>query len=81
MILADPFPSLCRQEEKESSSDNQPLHPGDILAVEASAQKPLPTYKKSLRLSSEQIVCIYFSIFTVHVCRGETILKQGFFYS
>ncbi|NWR04866.1 LPIN3 phosphatase, partial [Paradoxornis webbianus] len=44
-----------RQEEKESLSDNQLLHPGDTLAVEASAQKPLPTYKKSLRLSSEQI--------------------------
>ncbi|NWY45164.1 LPIN3 phosphatase, partial [Sylvia atricapilla] len=53
--LADPFPSLCRQEEKESLSDNQLLHPRDALAVEASAQKPLPTYKKSLRLSSEQI--------------------------
>ncbi|NWH87535.1 LPIN3 phosphatase, partial [Aegithalos caudatus] len=54
-LLADPFPSLCRQEEKESPSDNQLLQPGDRLAVEASAQKPLPTYKKSLRLSSEQI--------------------------
>ncbi|NXW68061.1 LPIN3 phosphatase, partial [Hirundo rustica] len=53
--LGDPFPSLCRQEEKEPSSDNQFLHPGDMLAMEASAQKPLPTYKKSLRLSSEQI--------------------------
>uniref|UniRef100_A0A8C3R0K5 phosphatidate phosphatase n=1 Tax=Cyanoderma ruficeps TaxID=181631 RepID=A0A8C3R0K5_9PASS len=41
--------------EKESLSDNQLLHPGDMLAVEASAQKPLPTYKKSLRLSSKQI--------------------------
>ncbi|NWI37600.1 LPIN3 phosphatase, partial [Picathartes gymnocephalus] len=54
-ILADPFPSLCRQEENESSSDYQLLHPGDMLEVEAPAQKPLPTYKKSLRLSSEQI--------------------------
>ncbi|NWW30478.1 LPIN3 phosphatase, partial [Panurus biarmicus] len=53
--LADPFPSLCRKEEKESSSDDQLLHPGDMLAGEASAQKPLPTYKKSLRLSSKQI--------------------------
>ncbi|NXM53549.1 LPIN3 phosphatase, partial [Illadopsis cleaveri] len=44
-----------RHEEKESLSDNQLLHPGDTLAVKASAQKPLPTYKKSLRLSSEQI--------------------------
>ncbi|NWZ68840.1 LPIN3 phosphatase, partial [Acrocephalus arundinaceus] len=52
---ADPFPSLCRQEEKESSSGNQLLQPGDVSAVEASAQNPLPTYKKSLRLSSEQI--------------------------
>ncbi|NXQ24567.1 LPIN3 phosphatase, partial [Alaudala cheleensis] len=48
--LADPFPSLCRQEEKESSSDDQLLQP-----EEASAKKPLPTYKKSLRLSSKQI--------------------------
>ncbi|NXA60801.1 LPIN3 phosphatase, partial [Mohoua ochrocephala] len=53
--LADPFPSLCRQEEKESSSDNRLLHPEDTLAMEAPAQKPLPTYKKSLRLSSKQI--------------------------
>ncbi|NWX56804.1 LPIN3 phosphatase, partial [Promerops cafer] len=53
--LADPFSSLCRQEEKESSSDDQLLHPGDMLAGEAPAQKPLPTFKKSLRLSSEQI--------------------------
>ncbi|NXS80396.1 LPIN3 phosphatase, partial [Erpornis zantholeuca] len=53
--LSDPFPSLRRQEVKKSSRDNQFLDPGNILAVEASAQKPLPTYKKSLRLSSEQI--------------------------
>ncbi|NXH43387.1 LPIN3 phosphatase, partial [Dicaeum eximium] len=53
--LADPFPSLCRQEEKELSSDNQLRHPGDLLAVESPAKKPLPTFKKSLRLSSEQI--------------------------
>ncbi|NWW17072.1 LPIN3 phosphatase, partial [Falcunculus frontatus] len=53
--LADPFPSLCRQEEKESSSDNHLLHPGDVLAMKAPTQKRLPTYKKSLRLSSEQI--------------------------
>ncbi|NXD92502.1 LPIN3 phosphatase, partial [Chaetorhynchus papuensis] len=53
--LAKPFPSLCRQEEKEPSSDNHLLHPEDALAMEASAQKPLPNYKKSLRLSSEQI--------------------------
>ncbi|KFP71429.1 Phosphatidate phosphatase LPIN3, partial [Acanthisitta chloris] len=48
------FP-LCRQEEEVSSSDDEPLHPGDMLAMETPAQKPLPTYKKSLRLSSEQI--------------------------
>ncbi|NXC58235.1 LPIN3 phosphatase, partial [Aleadryas rufinucha] len=53
--LANRFPSLCRQEEKESSSDNHLLHPEDMLAREAPAQRPLPTYKKSLRLSSEQI--------------------------
>ncbi|NXL73684.1 LPIN3 phosphatase, partial [Leptocoma aspasia] len=53
--MADPFPSLCRQEEKELSSDNQLQHPRDMLAVQGPAQKPLPTFKKSLRLSSEQI--------------------------
>ncbi|NXX32384.1 LPIN3 phosphatase, partial [Nicator chloris] len=53
--LADPFPSLCRQEEKESSSDDQLLHPGHMLAGEVPATKPQPTYKKSLRLSSKQI--------------------------
>ncbi|XP_069727582.1 phosphatidate phosphatase LPIN3 [Phaenicophaeus curvirostris] len=37
-----------RQEEEVSSSDDEPLHPG-------AAQKSQPTYKKSLRLSSEQI--------------------------
>ncbi|KAL2296838.1 hypothetical protein Nmel_014889, partial [Mimus melanotis] len=34
-----------RQEEKESSSDNEPQHPGGMLAMEGSAQKLLPTYK------------------------------------
>ncbi|NWY60174.1 LPIN3 phosphatase, partial [Chionis minor] len=49
------FPSLCRQEEMVSSSDDEPLCPRDMLAVGAPAQKSQPTYKKSLRLSSEQI--------------------------
>ncbi|NXI11537.1 LPIN3 phosphatase, partial [Irena cyanogastra] len=53
--LAIPFPSLRRQEEKESSGDNEPQHPGDMSAMGARAQKLLPTFKKSLRLSSEQI--------------------------
>ncbi|XP_032930863.1 phosphatidate phosphatase LPIN3-like [Catharus ustulatus] len=44
-----------KESEKESSSDNEPLHPGDRLTVKAPAQKLLPVYKKSLRLSSEQI--------------------------
>ncbi|NXC38897.1 LPIN3 phosphatase, partial [Penelope pileata] len=48
-------PSLCRQEEEVSSSDDESLHPGDALATDTSVQKSLPTYKKSLRLSSEQI--------------------------
>ncbi|NWQ80730.1 LPIN3 phosphatase, partial [Columbina picui] len=42
-------------QEGASSSDDEPLHPGDVLAVDTPAQKSLPTYKKSLRLSSEQI--------------------------
>ncbi|NXE72423.1 LPIN3 phosphatase, partial [Cochlearius cochlearius] len=49
------FPSLYRQEEEGSSSDDEPLYAGDTLAMDAPAQKSLPTYKKSLRLSSEQI--------------------------
>ncbi|XP_054701834.1 phosphatidate phosphatase LPIN3 isoform X2 [Grus americana] len=44
-----------RQEEEVLSSDDEPLHAGDMLAVDAPAQKSQPTYKKSLRLSSEQI--------------------------
>ncbi|KFP21448.1 Phosphatidate phosphatase LPIN3, partial [Egretta garzetta] len=43
------------QEEEGSSSDDEPLYPRDTLAMDAPAQKSLPTYKKSLRLSSEQI--------------------------
>uniref|UniRef100_A0A663ETT0 phosphatidate phosphatase n=1 Tax=Aquila chrysaetos chrysaetos TaxID=223781 RepID=A0A663ETT0_AQUCH len=46
---------LQQQEEEGSSSDDEPLHPRDALAMDAPAQKSLPTYKKSLRLSSEQI--------------------------
>ncbi|NXW84124.1 LPIN3 phosphatase, partial [Alopecoenas beccarii] len=42
-------------QEEASSSDDEPLHPRDMLAVDTPAQKSLPTYKKSLRLSSEQI--------------------------
>ncbi|NXQ79165.1 LPIN3 phosphatase, partial [Nyctibius grandis] len=42
-------------QEEVSSSDDEPMHPGDMLAVDAPAQKPQPNYKKSLRLSSEQI--------------------------
>uniref|UniRef100_H0Z368 phosphatidate phosphatase n=1 Tax=Taeniopygia guttata TaxID=59729 RepID=H0Z368_TAEGU len=53
--LADPFPFLCRWEEMESPSDNEPQHPGDISTVEAATHNPLPTFKKSLRLSSKQI--------------------------
>ncbi|XP_030819441.1 phosphatidate phosphatase LPIN3 [Camarhynchus parvulus] len=44
-----------RQEEKESPSENEPQHPGDAVAAKAPAQKPLPNFRKSLRLSSEQI--------------------------
>ncbi|KAM8798001.1 phosphatidate phosphatase LPIN3 [Eudromia elegans] len=44
-----------RQEEEVSSSDDEPMDAGDPLAKDASAHKCLPTYKKSLRLSSEQI--------------------------
>ncbi|NXR88500.1 LPIN3 phosphatase, partial [Hypocryptadius cinnamomeus] len=46
---------LQEQEEKESPSDDEPQHPADTWTVKAPAQKPLPTFKKSLRLSSEQI--------------------------
>ncbi|NXU48582.1 LPIN3 phosphatase, partial [Turnix velox] len=49
------FPSLYRQEEMVSSSDDEPLPARDVLAVSSSAQKSQTTYKKSLRLSSKQI--------------------------
>ncbi|NXG11503.1 LPIN3 phosphatase, partial [Sakesphorus luctuosus] len=49
------FSSFCRQEEEESFSDDETLHYGDMLAIETPAENPLTTYKKSLRLSSEQI--------------------------
>ncbi|KAM3663793.1 phosphatidate phosphatase LPIN3 [Ammospiza maritima maritima] len=44
-----------RQEGKESPSENEPQHLGDTLAAKTPAQKPLPNFRKSLRLSSEQI--------------------------
>ncbi|XP_019365343.1 PREDICTED: phosphatidate phosphatase LPIN3 isoform X3 [Gavialis gangeticus] len=44
-----------RQTEGPSSSDEEPASPGTILITDATAQKYLPTYKKSLRLSSDQI--------------------------
>ncbi|NXN42717.1 LPIN3 phosphatase, partial [Rhinoptilus africanus] len=43
------------QEGVVSSSEDEPLPPGDVLAADVPAQKSQPTYKKSLRLSSEQI--------------------------
>ncbi|NWW47203.1 LPIN3 phosphatase, partial [Pedionomus torquatus] len=50
------FPSFFREEEVvASSSDDEPLHPREILCGDAPVQKSQPTYKKSLRLSSEQI--------------------------
>ncbi|XP_041275143.1 phosphatidate phosphatase LPIN3 [Onychostruthus taczanowskii] len=42
-------------EEQESPNDSEPQHPGDMLEVEAPAEKTLPTFRKTLRLSSEQI--------------------------
>ncbi|XP_068890649.1 phosphatidate phosphatase LPIN3 [Aphelocoma coerulescens] len=45
MGTLQPDPAQQRQEEKESSSDNESQHPGDVLSVEAPAQKPLPFYK------------------------------------
>ncbi|KAM6248276.1 phosphatidate phosphatase LPIN3 isoform 2-T2 [Porphyrio hochstetteri] len=44
-----------KKKEEVSSSDDEPLHPGDMLAADAPAQKSQPTYKKTLRLSSQQI--------------------------
>ncbi|NWT28823.1 LPIN3 phosphatase, partial [Cardinalis cardinalis] len=52
-----PTEEVCLQqwEEKDSPSKNEPQHPGDTLAAKAPAQKPLRNFRKSLRLSSEQI--------------------------
>ncbi|NXK86418.1 LPIN3 phosphatase, partial [Formicarius rufipectus] len=46
---------LWQQEEEGLPSDDETLHSGKTSAIETPAEKPLPTYKKSLRLSSEQI--------------------------
>uniref|UniRef100_A0A8C6JIN6 phosphatidate phosphatase n=2 Tax=Melopsittacus undulatus TaxID=13146 RepID=A0A8C6JIN6_MELUD len=49
-------PDSAQQRQKEGSfSDEELLCSGDILAMDAPEQKSVPTYKKSLRLSSEQI--------------------------
>lgn len=64
------FHSLYRQEEEGSSSDDEPLHSKDVLAMDAPTQKSLPTYKKSLRLSSEQIVCTLLLLHCLFVCVG-----------
>ncbi|XP_055578988.1 phosphatidate phosphatase LPIN3 [Falco cherrug] len=53
--MLQPSSAQQRQEEEGSSSDDGSLHPGNLLARDAPAQKSPPTYKKSLRLSSEQI--------------------------
>ncbi|KAF2988114.1 hypothetical protein EK904_007071 [Melospiza melodia maxima] len=47
--------SSREEEGKESTSENEPQHLGDMLVEKAPAQKPLPNFRKSLRLSSEQI--------------------------
>lgn len=77
------FPFLYRQEEEVASSDDEPLHPRDMLAVDAPAQKSQPTYKKSLRLSSEQIVCTLLLLLQcLLVCVGvRQPFKQEFLYS
>ncbi|XP_062445618.1 phosphatidate phosphatase LPIN3 isoform X2 [Rhea pennata] len=48
-------PQQRQEEEEASSSDGEPLDSGGPLTKDTSAQKSLPTYKKSLRLSSKQI--------------------------
>ncbi|XP_071429394.1 phosphatidate phosphatase LPIN3 [Pithys albifrons albifrons] len=53
MLQPDSAPQM--QQEEESFSDDETLHYGDMLAIESAAENPLTTYKKSLRLSSEQI--------------------------
>ncbi|KAM9218792.1 phosphatidate phosphatase LPIN3 [Leptosomus discolor] len=55
MGTLQPDSAQQRQEEEASSSDDGALPPRDTLTMDAPAQKSLPTYKKSLRLSSEQI--------------------------
>ncbi|KAM6378312.1 phosphatidate phosphatase LPIN3 isoform 3-T3 [Pluvialis apricaria] len=66
-----------RQEEVVSSSDDEPLHPRDMLAVDTPAQKSQPTYKKSLRLSSEQIVKLNLQDGPNEVAFSVTTQYQG----
>ncbi|XP_008947288.1 PREDICTED: phosphatidate phosphatase LPIN3-like [Merops nubicus] len=51
----EPDPAQQRQEEEGSSSEDEPLPPGDTLARDVPAQRSPPSYRKSLRLSSNQI--------------------------
>ncbi|XP_068005944.1 phosphatidate phosphatase LPIN3 isoform X2 [Melanerpes formicivorus] len=55
METLQPSSAQQRQEEEKSSSDDEPLQPGDMLEGAAPAHCSRPTYRKSLRLSSEQI--------------------------
>ncbi|XP_064247726.1 phosphatidate phosphatase LPIN3-like isoform X2 [Passer domesticus] len=66
-----------RQEEKESPNGNEPQHPEDILEEEAPAQKPLPTFRKTLRLSSEQIVKLNLQDGPNEVAFSVTTQYQG----
>ncbi|NXU88801.1 LPIN3 phosphatase, partial [Xiphorhynchus elegans] len=75
-IPAKLFPSLCRQKEEGSSSD-EILHSGKMLAIETPAEKPQPTYKKSLRLSSEQIVWLNLQDGPNEVVFSVTTQYQG----
>ncbi|XP_064023381.1 phosphatidate phosphatase LPIN3 isoform X2 [Pogoniulus pusillus] len=66
-----------RQEEEKSSSDDEPLQPGDMLDLAAPAQKPQPTYKKSLRLSSQQIARLNLQEGPNEVAFSVTTQYQG----
>ncbi|NXC25760.1 LPIN3 phosphatase, partial [Campylorhamphus procurvoides] len=76
-IPAKLFPSLCRQKEGGSSRDDETLHSGKMLATETPAEKPQPTYKKSLRLSSEQIVWLNLQNGPNEVVFSVTTQYQG----
>lgn len=76
------FDLVNHRRQNDSSSDDDDAvssHQGDRSMPDAITQKFLPTYKKSLRLSSDQIVCSFeYSFLYIPVwLRRELSVQEG----